>query len=85
MYVVWLAALALGAGFAIFGAKNLQGKLLNLAIIVGCMALGFGIGYAVGLGSANLGSVPGEALPVAIMFGVVAALGCVQLNSSRAK
>jgi hypothetical protein len=85
MYVVWLAALVLGAGFAIFGANNLQGKLLNLAIIAGCMALGFGIGYAVGLGTANLGSVPGEGLPVAIMFGVVAALGCVQLNSWRAK
>lgn len=85
MYVVWLAALLLGAGFAISGAQNLQRKLLNLAIIAGCMAVGFGIGYAVGLGSANLGSVPGEGFPVAIMFGVVAALGCVQLNSWRAK
>ena len=85
MYVVWIAALVLGAGFAIAGAKDLQRKLLNLAIIFGCMAIGFGIGYALGLGSVNLGNVPGEGLPVAIMFGVVGALGCVQLNSWRAK
>jgi hypothetical protein len=85
MYVVWVAALILGCGFAIAGAKNLQRKLINLAIIVGCMGIGFGIGYAVGLGSANLGNVSGEGLPIAVMFGVVAALGCVQLNSWRTK
>jgi hypothetical protein len=85
MYVVWLAALVLGAGFAIAGGQGVQWKFLNMAIIVGCMALGFGIGYAAGLGRGNLGSVSGAGLPLAIMLGIVAAIGCMRLNSWRAK
>jgi len=85
MYLVWLSALVLGAGFAIAGGQSAKWKCLNVSIIVGCMALGFGIGYAVGLGSQNLGSVKGEGWPVAMMFGIVGALGCLQLNSWRAK
>jgi hypothetical protein len=85
MYIVWLVALVLGSAFAISGGQGFQRKLLNLAIIVGCMGVGFGIGYALGLGSQNLGSVQGEGWPVAIMLGIVGALGCVKLNSSRAK
>jgi hypothetical protein len=85
MYIVWLVALVLGSAFAVSGGQGWQRKLLNLAIIVGCMGVGFGIGYALGLGSQNLGSVQGEGWPVAIMLGIVGALGCVKLNSSRAK
>jgi hypothetical protein len=73
------------SGFAISGGQGWQRKLLNLAIIVGCMGVGFGIGYAFGLGTQNLGSVQGEGWPVAIMLGIVGALGCVKLNSWRAK
>jgi hypothetical protein len=85
MFVVWLAALVLGAGFAIAGGQGAKWKCLNLLIIVGCMALGFGIGYAAGLGRGNLGSVSGAGLPLAIVLGIVGAFGCMQLNSWRAK
>jgi hypothetical protein len=85
MYLVWLAALILGSAFAIVGGQGAKWKLLNLGIIVGCMAVGFGIGYAAGLGTKNFGRVPHAGLPISLMFGIVAALGCVQLNSWRTK
>jgi hypothetical protein len=83
MYIVWLAALVLGAGFAIAGGQSPKWRFLNLAIIVGCMALGFGIGYALGLGAGNLGSVSGAGWLLAIVLGIVGAFGCMQLNSWR--
>jgi hypothetical protein len=85
MYLVWLAALILGSGFAIAGVREMKWRLLNVVIILGCMGVGFGLGYATGLGSQNLGRVPGAGWPFAIMFGVVGALGCVQLNRWRVK
>ncbi len=83
MYLVWLAALLLGAGFAITGGQSPKWRFLNLGIIAGCMALGFGIGYAAGLGSANLGRVSDAGWPLAIVLGIVGAFGCMQLNSWR--
>ena len=85
MHLVWLAPLILGLGFAIAGGESLQWKLFNLVIILVCMGLGFGIGYAAGLGSQNLGRISDAGLPFALMFGIVAALGCMQLNSWRTK
>jgi hypothetical protein len=49
------------------------------------MGLGYGIGYAAGLGSKNLGAVPHAALPFSMMFGIVGALACVRRNDWRAK
>jgi hypothetical protein len=83
MYLVWLTALVLGSGFAISGGPKRKGKLLNVAIILGCMALGFGIGYAAGLGSGNMGSIPDAGVPFSMMFGIVAAFGCICLNNWR--
>jgi hypothetical protein len=85
MDIVWLAALILGSGFAIAGGQSMKWKLINLLAIVGCMALGFGIGYAAGLGSGNMGRVPNAALPFSMLFGIVGALGCVRWNTQRAK
>jgi hypothetical protein len=85
MHLVWLAPLILGSGFAIAGGQSVKWRLFNLAIILGCMGLGFGIGYAAGLGSQNLGRISDAGWPFALMFGIVAALGCVQLNSWRMK
>jgi hypothetical protein len=83
--LVWLAALLLAFGFALAGAGDLKWRLFNLAITLGCMSIGYGLGYAAGLGSKNLGSVPHAALPFSMMFGVVAALACVWGNSARGK
>jgi hypothetical protein len=85
MDLVWLAALILGAGFAITGGQRVKWKLLNLAIILSCMGLGFGLGYAAGLGSKNMGSVSNVGSPLSLMLGIVGALGCIQLNNWRVK
>jgi len=85
MVAIWLAALILGSAFAIFGAQGLVWKLVNLIIILGCVSLGLGIGYAAGLGSQNLGRVPNGAAPFAMIFGTVGAMGCVAQNRSRNK
>jgi hypothetical protein len=85
MDLIWLVPLTLGALFAISGGSQLKWRFLNFAIIAGCMLVGFGIGYAAGLASQNLWHIPDAAWPLAEMFGIVAALGCVQLNSLRAR
>jgi hypothetical protein len=85
MVILWLTPLLLGSAFAIVGAQGAAWKLLNLAIILGCMSLGLGIGYAAGLGSKNMGAVQHEAVPFAMIIGTVGAMGCVAQNRSRAK
>ncbi len=85
MAILWSAALILGVGFAIAGGQGVKWKLINVAIILGCMALGLGIGYAAGLGSKNMGSVPNEAVPFSMILGVVGAFGCVARNTTQAK
>jgi hypothetical protein len=83
--MVWLAALILGSVFAVTGAQEANLKLLNVVIILGCIGLGLGIGYAAGLGSENMGRVRDAAVPFAMIFGIVGAMGCVAHNVSRAK
>jgi hypothetical protein len=83
MDLIWLVPLTLGAIFAISGGDGMKWKFLNTLIIAGCMAVGFGIGYAAGLGSPNLGRVQHGGWLFAMMFGLVAALTCVQLNNWR--
>ncbi len=83
MAIIWLAALILSSVFAIASARGVKWKLLNVVIILGCMGLGLGIGYAAGLGSENMGRAPNAALPLSMMFGIVGALGCVWLNGCR--
>jgi hypothetical protein len=81
MIMMWLVTLMLGAGLAIASGQGVKWRLLNLAIILGCMGVGYGLGYAVGLGRGNFGAVANQALPVSMMFGIVGALGCLWLNS----
>ena len=85
MAVLWLVSLILASAFAIAGGQSAQGRLLNILVILGCMALGFGIGYAAGLGSKNMGMVPNQAIPFSMMFGIVGALACVWLSQRREK
>ncbi len=80
MNVIWLAALLLGSAFAIAGGPGVKRKLLNVAVILACMGVGLGLGYAAGLGSKYFGRVPNGAVPFSMMFGVAGALGCVWLN-----
>ena len=85
MTMIWLVTLILASGFALATGEEVKGKLLNMVIILGCMGVGYGLGYALGLGSGNLGRVPNQALPLSVMFGIVGALGCLWQNTSRPK
>jgi hypothetical protein len=85
MAVIWLAALVLGSVFAIATGPGAKWKVLNAVIILACMGLGYGLGYAVGLGSGNMGFVPGQGVPFAMMFGIVGAMTCLVRNSWDSK
>ena len=85
MEVIWLAALILGSVFAIATGQGAKWKVLNAVIILACMGLGFGLGYAVGLGSENMGFVRGQGVPFAMMFGIVGAMTCVVWNTWSSK
>ena len=81
MEVIWFAALILGAGFAIAAGQGAKWKVLNAVIILGCMGVGLGLGYATGLGRGNFGFVRGEGVQFALMFGIVGAMACVARNT----
>ena len=85
MNAIWSAALVLASGFAVFGGQTAKWKLVNLAIILVCMGVGFGIGHAAGLGSKNWGQVHDADVPLSMMFGIVAAFACIQLNNRSVK
>jgi hypothetical protein len=85
MAVIWLVALILGSGFAIASGQGTKWKLLNAVIILACMGVGLGLGYALGLGSRNMGFVRNEGVPFAMMFGIVAAMACVARNTWSSK
>jgi hypothetical protein len=85
MEVIWLAALILGSGFAVATGEGAKWKVLNAVIILACMGLGFGLGYAMGLGGGNMGFVPGQGVPFAMMFGIVGAMTCVVRNTWSAQ
>ena len=85
MTTLWLVTLILGTGLAVASGDGMKWKLLNLVIILGCMSLGYGLGYSLGLGTGNLGRVPNQALPLAMMFGIAGALGCLWQSNSRPK
>jgi hypothetical protein len=78
MAMLWLVTLILVSGFAIASGHGMKWKLFNVLIILGCMGLGYCLGYAAGLGSKNMGMVPNAALPFAMMFGIVGALMLVE-------
>jgi hypothetical protein len=85
MAVIWLVALILGSGFAILTGAGVKWKVLNTLIILGCMAVGLGLGYALGLGRGNFGSVQGEGVQFAMILGIVGAMACMARNTWSSK
>jgi hypothetical protein len=85
MAVIWLVALILGSAFAIATGDGAKWKALNAVIIFGCMGVGLGLGYSLSLGRGNFGSVHGEGVQFAMMFGIVGAMACVARNTWSSK
>ena len=85
MAVIWLVALILGSAFAIAAGQGAKWKVLNAVIILVCMAVGLGLGYTLSLGRGNFGSVQGQGLQFAMMFGIVGAMACVARNTWSSK
>jgi hypothetical protein len=85
MAVIWLVALILGSAFAIASGQGAKWKVLNAVIILACMGAGLALGYALGLGRGNLGFIPNEGVPFAMMFGIVGAMACVARNTWSSK
>jgi hypothetical protein len=85
MAVIWLVALILGSAFAIAVGDGAKWKVLNAVIILGCMGVGLGLGYSLSLGRGNFGSVHGEGVQFAMMFGIVGAMACVARNTWSSK
>jgi hypothetical protein len=85
MELIWLAASILGSGIAIASGQGSKWKVLSAVIILASMGLGFGLGYAVGLGSENMGFVRNQGLAFAIIFGVVGAMTCAARNKRSSK
>jgi uncharacterized membrane protein len=85
MAVIWLVALILGSAFAIAAGREAKWKVLNAVIILVCMAVGLGLGYTLSLGRGNFGSVQGEGVQFAMMFGIVGAMACVARNTWSSK
>jgi 4-hydroxybenzoate polyprenyltransferase len=85
MATILAVTLILSSAFAIAAGQGARWKLLNLLTILLCTSLGFGLGYAAGLGSKNMGFVPHAGVPLAMIFGIAAALACVGRNITRAR
>jgi hypothetical protein len=83
MGCVFLALLIVLGSMAVIGGKGAKWKLLNLLIIIGFMAAGITIGYALGVwgGNAAVGAHAGAPL----MLGCVGAFGCLRRNRWREK
>lgn len=82
---LWLVALLGLGGYAIWGAKTIKWKLINAGIILGTMATGFTVGYLAGIWGKN-GALGAEiAIPLTVILGAVAGLGCIRRNMWRDK
>jgi len=80
-----LILLVICAVLAVAGAKGAKWKLLNVAIIVGFMVLGFGIGWLLGLWGGNMTIGAEAAVPLSLLLGALGGLGCIRRNKWREK
>jgi hypothetical protein len=85
MAAVLLAGLIVVSALAIAGGKGAKWKLLNLIIILGSMGLGLFIGYVAGMWGKNMEIGAAAALPLSILLGLVAAIGCLRRNKTRGR
>jgi hypothetical protein len=82
---LWLVALLGLSVMAVVTAQGIKWKLLNSAIILGFVAVGLGIGAAMGAWGRNMEIGALTAIPLAVGLGAVGALGCWRRNKMREK
>ncbi len=85
MAPIWLVTLLLGVGFAVSTANGMKGRVVNIIIILVCMGVGAALGFALGEGRGNLGMIPDQAMPFAMIFGVLGAMVCVAKDTLQPK
>jgi predicted RND superfamily exporter protein len=82
---LWLGAFLVLSVMAVVTARGIKWKLLNIAIILGFVAVGLGIGAAMGAWGGNMEIGGLAAVPLAVGLGAADALGCWRQNKMREK
>lgn len=80
--ILILALIILG-GAAVAGSRGAKWKAVNLGIIIGIMAVGFGIGFLIGRISDDMTAGGHVATSLMLLLGCLAAVGCIVRNKLR--
>ena len=81
--VILIVALVVLSGAAVAGGRGAKWKAVNLGIIIGVMAVGFGIGFLVGRISDDITAGGHVATSLMLLLGCLAAVGCIVRNKLR--
>jgi hypothetical protein len=85
MSAVWYLLLIVLSCMAVVGGKGVKWKLLNLLIILGFMAGGIAVAFALGAWGGS-GEIAGHlAFVLMPLMGCVGAFGCLRRNKRREK
>lgn len=80
---ILILALIVLSGAAAAGGRGAKGKAVNLGIIIGVMAVGFGIGFVIGRISDDMTAGGHAATSLMLLLGCLAAVGCIVRNKLR--
>jgi hypothetical protein len=81
MDALLLVGLLVLSGIAVVSAETTSWKLINVAVILGCILVGFGIGVGLEVGNQRLKA----GAYIAVPFGIIVALECWRRNHTRNK
>lgn len=81
--VILILALIVLSGAAVAGGRSAKWKALNLCIVIGVMAVGFGIGFLIGRISDDVTVGGHVATSLMLLLGCLAAVGCIVRNKLR--
>ena len=80
---ILVLALIVLSGAAVAGGRGAKWKAVNLGIIIGIMAVGFGIGFLIATISGDITAGGHVATSLMLLLGCVAAVGCIVRNKMR--
>src|SRR5215831_4156749 len=81
--VILILALIVLSGAALAGGRGAKWKTVNLGIIIGTMAVGFGIGFLMARVSGDITAGGHVATSLMLLLGCLAAVGCIVRNKLR--